>query len=117
MSFDVRNQRAFEALPSGACQSFLVLDPGVFIAPSLLTAAIAGYCGKLRSSPPLERLRPVLAPGDPELAASRRAFTAGIRLRPERIAAMDKLAAAVGMQTLSAFSSRLRPDQGHTHDA
>jgi LDH2 family malate/lactate/ureidoglycolate dehydrogenase len=100
-SMHVLNQRGNSTSPTGASQCFIALDPARTTGRDALAASVGHYAQALRNSLPLDPERPVLAPGDPELAAYRDALRNGIVLSGPVLRLANDIAADLGCEPLT----------------
>lgn len=91
-SYLVLSQISIPSEPTGASQSFAAIDPDFFIGRERLVEAMHAYIENLRQLMPSDSDFPVLAPGDPELMALRRAEINGIEISLPVFKTIERLA-------------------------
>lgn len=96
----VKNQRGANDTPTGATQSFLVIDPNMFGGLEAAVSAAESYADSLRSSPAADPMWPILMPGDPELAAHEHATAHGISFATPLTALLNDLAHSLAFELL-----------------
>lgn len=78
----------------------IALDVAAFTDLDAYTAQVEAFRSRVRAATPRDPDQPVLAPGDPELAARERAVREGVAIAPATVAQLDDLAGALGVPAL-----------------
>lgn len=99
-SLNVVKQRSSTSIPTGASQSFVVLDPEKLAGREYLMQQTHEYINELRRSTPISQELPVLAPGDPELSAVRRSDQIGITIPRNTLTELNRVASSLSLPGL-----------------
>ncbi len=100
-SVELTSQLSEPSRPTGVSQALAAIDPELFIGRDNLKRAVGDYAETLRQTVPGLASTPVMAPGDPEMLAGRKAEIEGVELTPQIRRVMDDVALSVGADFLT----------------